>query len=40
MLGDKIGDGSGKITSQRVLANPGGGPKMESSFQANGSLLE
>src|SRR5437667_12054186 len=39
MLGDKIGDGSGKITSQRVLANPGGGPKMESSFQANGSLL-
>jgi hypothetical protein len=39
MLGDKIGEGSGKITSQRVLANPGGGPKMESSFQANGSLL-
>ncbi len=39
MLGDKIGDGSGKITSQRVLANLGGGPKMESSFQANGSLL-
>ena len=39
MLGDKIGEGSGKVTSQRVLANPGGGPKMESSFQANGSLL-
>ena len=39
MLGDKIGEGSGKVTSQRILANPGGGPKMESSFQANGSLL-
>ena len=36
MLGDKIGEGTGKITSQRVLANPGCGPKMESSFQANG----
>ena len=39
MLGDKIGEMSGKINSQRVLANPGGGPKMETSFQANGSLL-
>ena len=39
MLGDKIGEGSGKITMQRVLPNPGGGPKMESSFQANGTLV-
>ena len=39
MLGEKIGEMSGKINSQRVLANPGGGPKMETSFQANGSLL-
>jgi len=39
MLGEKIGEMSGKISSQRVLANPGGGPKMETSFQANGSLL-
>ena len=39
MLGDKIGTESGKVTSQRVLANPGGGPKMETSFQASGTLL-
>jgi hypothetical protein len=39
MLGDKIGEMSGKINSQRVLANPGGGPKMETSFQASGTLL-
>jgi hypothetical protein len=39
MLGEKIGEGSGKVTSQRVLSNLGGGPKMESSFQATGSLL-
>src|SRR5438552_18974771 len=39
MLGEKIGGISGKITSQRVLPNLGGGPKMETSFQASGSLL-
>ena len=39
MFGEKIGEASGKITSQRVLSNLGGGPKMESSFQATGSLL-
>jgi hypothetical protein len=39
MLGEKIGGISGKITSQRVLPNLGGAPKMETSFQANGSLL-
>ena len=39
MLGEKIGEMSGKINSQRVLANPGGGPKMETSFQASGTLL-
>jgi len=39
MLGEKIGETSGKITSQRVLPNLGGGPKMETSFQANGSIL-
>jgi hypothetical protein len=39
MLGDKIGEMSGKINSQRVLPNPGGGPKMETSFQAIGSIL-
>ncbi len=39
MLGEKIGEMSGKINSQRVLPNPSGGPKMETSFQGNGSLL-
>ena len=39
MLGEKIGEISGKVTMQRVLPNLGGGPKMESSFQASGSLL-
>ena len=39
MLGEKIGEISGKITMQRVLPNLGGAPKMETSFQANGSLL-
>ena len=39
MLGEKIGGTSGNVSSQRVLPNPGGGPKMETSFQAKGSLL-
>ena len=39
MLGEKIGTESGKVTSRRVLANQGGGPKMETSFEAGGTLL-
>ena len=39
MLGEKIGEISGKITVQRVLPNLGGDPKMESSLQATGSVL-
>lgn len=39
MLGEKIGEGKGKVTSQRVLPNPGGGPKMETTFQSSGTLL-
>jgi len=39
MLGDKLGQSTGKVTTRRVLANPGGGPKMEVSFQASGKLL-
>lgn len=39
MQGDKLGDSSGRVTSRRVLSNPGGGPKMETSFEANGKLL-
>src|SRR5207244_8972886 len=39
MQDDNIAETSGKVTSQRVLPNPGGGPKMESSFSATGKLL-
>jgi hypothetical protein len=39
MLGEKIGDESGKVTGQRVLSNPGGGPKMETSFKSMGVTL-
>ena len=39
MLGEKIGEMSGKIGSQRVLSIEHGNPKMETSFQQNGSLL-
>jgi hypothetical protein len=35
MLGDKIGEGAGKVTVRRVLA----GPKVETSFQSSGTLL-
>ena len=39
MLGEKVVVESGKMTGQRVLPNPGGGPKMETSFQATGTIL-
>jgi hypothetical protein len=39
MQGEKIGEESGKVTSRRVLANPGGSPKMETSVQSDGTLL-
>ena len=39
MQGDKIGESTGKVTGRRVLPNPGGGPKMETSFEASGKLL-
>src|SRR3954453_1967542 len=39
MLGEKIGEISGKITMQRVLPSLGGDPKMETCFQAAGSVL-
>ena len=39
MLGEKIGEISGKVTMQRVLPNLGGYPKMETSFQASGTVL-
>ncbi len=38
MLGERIGDGKGQVTSQRVLPSDGG-PKMETSFRSQGTLL-
>ncbi len=39
MQGDKICEYSGKVTSRRVLLNPGGAPKMETSQQLSGNLV-
>jgi hypothetical protein len=39
MLGERISEGTGKVISQRVLPNPGGAPRMETTFQGVGSLL-
>jgi hypothetical protein len=39
MLGEKLGGETGKVTMRRVVANPGGMPKMEVSFEAKGTIL-
>lgn len=39
MLGEMIGEETGKITGTRVLPPEGGVPKVESSMQATGRLL-
>jgi hypothetical protein len=39
MLGEKIGEMSGTVGSQRVLSIEGGVPKVETSFEQNGTLL-
>jgi hypothetical protein len=39
MLGERIGEVSGKTVLERVLPSDGGVPKMEVTFQAAGSLL-
>ena len=39
MLGEMIGEESGKITGTRVLPPEGGVPKVESSMQAVGKLV-
>ena len=39
MQGEKIGEESGKVTSRRVLPNPGGSPKMETSAQTDLTLF-
>jgi hypothetical protein len=38
MLGERIGDDIGKVTSQRVLPSVNGAPRMETSFQAAGTI--
>ena len=39
MQGEKVGESTGRVSSRRVLPNPDGGPKMETSFEAGGELL-
>jgi hypothetical protein len=39
MLGAKIAEHSGKVTSQRVLSLEGGNPKVETSIQASERIL-
>jgi hypothetical protein len=38
MLGEKLGEERGKVTSRRVLPSDGG-PKVETSFASTGKLL-
>ena len=40
MLGEKLGELQGKVTGQRVLPADGGGPKVETSFEVSGNILE
>ncbi len=40
MLGDKLGVLTGNVTVQRVLPPEGGGPKVETTFQISGNILE
>src|SRR5260221_11809764 len=39
MIGEKIGKETGHVKVQRVLPNPGGIPKMETTFEAAGTIL-
>jgi len=39
MQGEKIGEESGKVTSRRVLPNPDGNPKIETTAQSDLTLL-
>jgi hypothetical protein len=39
MLGDKIGETTGKVTGRRVLPSAGGGPRMEITFEDAGKVL-
>ncbi len=40
MLGEKLGEMHGNVTGQRVLPSEGGNPKVETSFEIHGTLLE
>lgn len=39
MLGDKLGEEKGKVIVRRVLSSEASGPVVETSFQAEGSIL-
>ncbi len=39
MLGDQIGEETGRVTGRRVLPADGGKPVFEISFSASGQLL-
>ena len=39
MQGDKIGNEAGKVTLRKTVPNPGGIPKVETTFEATGSIL-
>ena len=39
MLGEKIGEETGRVTGRRVLPSEGHGPKVEVSFEASGTIL-
>ena len=39
MLGEQIGEEAGQVTGMRVLPDEGHGPRVEVSFQQNGTLL-
>jgi hypothetical protein len=39
MLGEKIGEATGKVTLERVLPSEGGAPRMETCFTETGTLF-
>jgi hypothetical protein len=39
LLGEKLGEFRGKVTGQRVLTADGSSPKVETSFEVNGTIL-
>src|SRR5262249_35737830 len=39
MLGEKIGESTGKVTTRRILPNPNGMINVETSFMASGVML-